>query len=157
MQSGRRCRVTGNCSANEGQVREKYFHLCYSVVFVLCDKPTTVRGKWGSRHFGRAAVVSCFVFAFYFLRSEGKSRSPHPALQPLSLDVDHLERDLAAQRLALAPSIDSVLQQSSSRRCDGPILLLASNSLLGYCLLKACRDIGVTDPCPVYNRWPRWR
>ena len=139
MQSGRRCRVTGNCSANEGQVREKYFHLCYSVVFVLCDKPTTVRGKWGSRHFGRAAVVSCFVFAFYFLRSEGKSRSPHPALQPLSLDVDHLERDLAAQRLALAPSIDSVLQQSSSRRCDGPILLLASNSLLGYCLLKASR------------------
>ena len=139
MQSGRRCRVTGNCSANEGQVREKYFHLCYSVVFVLCDKPTTVRGKWGSRHFGRAAVVSCFVFAFYFLRSEGKSRSPHPALQPLSLDVDHLERDLAAQRLALAPSIDSVLQQSSSRRCDGPILLLGSNSLLGYCLLKASR------------------
>ena len=98
-----------------------------------------MRGKWGSRHFGRAAVVSCFVFAFYFLRSEGKSRSPHPALQPLSLDVDHLERDLAAQRLALAPSIDSVLQQSSSRRCDGPILLLASNSLLGYCLLKASR------------------
>ena len=81
-----------NCSANEGQVREKYFHLCHSVVFVLCDKPTTVRGKWGSRHFGRAAVVSCFVFAFYFLRSEGKSRSPHPGLQPLSLDLDHLEK-----------------------------------------------------------------
>ena len=30
-----------------------------------------------------------------------------------------------------------------------PSCCCGSNSLLGYCLLKACRDIGVTDPCPL--------